>query len=221
MISTFIGTSLSAVIYISFGIIGFSIYRYNINGTLLVYLGDDLIEYVKTRNIPMSILLIIFEIAFIINTTISTALNFFVAKSECIGLVKLMLKKIQGKKLDESISGTPLVSLDENGNAIDKPGRKDSEEIILNETSQTLLTIATYAVTIIIGYYSDSIIAVDNFNGSTVNNYLSVMLPPLFFIIISRKKNFSFEKIIAILLILFSFGLIVGYFIFNFTSIFA
>ena len=189
MISTFIGTSLSAVIYISFGIIGFSIYRYNINGTLLVYLGDDLIEYVKTRNIPMSILLIIFEIAFIINTTISTALNFFVAKSECIGLVKLMLKKIQGKKLDESISGTPLVSLDENGNAIDKPGRKDSEEIILNETSQTLLTIATYAVTIIIGYYSDSIIAVDNFNGSTVNNYLSVMLPPLFFIIISRKKN--------------------------------
>ena len=154
----------------------------------------------------MSILLIIFEIAFIINTTISTALNFFVAKSECIGLVKLMLKKIQGKKLDESISGTPLVSLDENGNAIDKPGRKDSEEIILNETSQTLLTIATYAVTIIIGYYSDSIIAVDNFNGSTVNNYLSVMLPPLFFIIISRKKNFSFEKIIAILLILFSFG---------------
>ena len=178
-------------------------------------------KYVKTRNIPMSILLIIFEIAFIINTTISTALNFFVAKSECIGLVKLMLKKIQGKKLDESISGTPLVSLDENGNAIDKPGRKDSEEIILNETSQTLLTIATYAVTIIIGYYSDSIIAVDNFNGSTVNNYLSVMLPPLFFIIISRKKNFSFEKIIAILLILFSFGLIVGYFIFNFTSIFA
>ena len=125
------------------------------------------------------------------------------------------------KKLDESISGTPLVSLDENGNSIDKPGRKDSEEIILNETSQTLLTIATYAVTIIIGYYSDSIIAVDNFNGSTVNNYLSVMLPPLFFIIISRKKNFSFEKIIAILLILFSFGLIVGYFIFNFTSIFA
>ena len=221
MISTFIGTSLSTVIYISFGIIGFSIYRYNINGTLLVYLGDDLIEYVKTRNIPMSILLIIFEIAFIINTTISTALNFFVAKSECIGLVKLMLKKIQGKKSDESISGTPLVSLDENGNAIDKPGRKDSEEIILNETSQTLLTIATYAVTIIIGYYSDSIIAVDNFNGSTVNNYLSVMLPPLFFIIISRKKNFSFEKIIAILLILFSFGLIVGYFIFNFTSIFA
>ena len=114
-----------------------------------------------------------------------------------------------------------MVSLDENGNAIDKPGRKDSEEIILNETSQTLLTIATYSVTIIIGYYSDSIIAVDNFNGSTVNNYLSVMLPPLFFIIISRKKNFSFEKIIAILLILFSFGLIVGYFIFNFTSIFA
>ena len=220
LISTSIGTILSSIIYISFGIIGFAIYRYNIEGTLLEYIGDDLIAYLKT-SIPMAALLIVFEIAFIINTTISTALNFFVAKSECIGLVKLMLKKIQGKKLDESISGTPLVSLDENGNAIDKPGRKDSEEIILNETSQTLLTIATYAVTIIIGYYSDSIIAVDNFNGSTVNNYLSVMLPPLFFIIISRKKNFSFEKIIAILLILFSFGLIVGYFIFNFTSIFA
>ena len=132
-----------------------------------------------------------------------------------------MTRTMTKNNTKQEIDGIFQISLDENGNAIDKPGRKDSEEIILNETSQTLLTIATYSITIIIGYYSDSIIAVDNFNGSTVNNYLSVMLPPLFFIIISRKKNFSFEKIIAILLILFSFGLIVGYFIFNFTSIFA
>ena len=218
--STAVGTMLSSVIYISFGTIGFFIYRYDINGTLLVYLGDDLIDYVST-NLPMAALLIVFEIAFIINTTISTALNFFVAKSECISIAKLILKKYQGKKMDESISGTPLVSLDESGYSTENPGQKGSEESILNERSQTLITLVAYIITMSIGYYSDNIITIDNFNGSTVNNYLSVMLPPLFFIILSRKKKFSFEKLIAILLILFSFGLITGYFLFNFTSIFA
>ena len=218
--STALGTMLSSVIYISFGTIGFFIYRYDIKGTLLVYLGDDLINYIKT-NYPMAALLIVFEIAFIINTTISTALNFFVAKSECVGIAKLILKKYQGKKMDESISGTPLVSLDESGVSTEKPERKASEETMLNERSQVIITIITYMITVVIGYYSDNIITIDNFNGSTVNNYLSVMLPPLFFIILSRKKSFSFEKFIAILLILFSFTLILGYFLFNFTSIFA
>ena len=171
--------------------------------------------------IKKAALLIVFEVAFIINTTISTALNFFVAKSECVGLAKLMLKKYQGKKIDESISGTPLVSLDESGYSIDKDGKKASGESILNERSQIIITCITYMITVVIAYYSDNIITIDNFNGSTVNNYLSVMLPPLFFIILSRKKKFTFEKLMAILLILFSFCLIVGYFLFNFTSIFA
>ena len=220
MTSTALGTLISSVVYISFGTVGFFIYRYDIKGTLLVYLGNDLINYVKTNYI-MAALLIIFEIAFIINTTISTALNFFVAKSECVAIVKYILKKYHGKKMDESISGTPLVSLDESGYSTENPGQKGSEESILNERSQTLITLVAYIITMSIGYYSDNIITIDNFNGSTVNNYLSVMLPPLFFIILSRKKKFSFEKLIAILLILFSFGLITGYFLFNFTSIFA
>ena len=79
MISTSIGTIVSSVIYISFGIIGFFIYSYDINRTLLTYLGDDLINFVKT-NRKMAALLIVFELAFIINTAISLALNFFMAK---------------------------------------------------------------------------------------------------------------------------------------------
>ena len=218
--STAIGTMLSSVIYISFGVIGFTIYRYNINGTLLVYVGDDLINFIKT-NKYMAALLIIFEVAFIINTTISTALNFFVAKSECVSIAKLILKKIQGKKLDESVSGTPLVSLDESGISTEKPGRKASEENILNDRSQNLIAFVAYLITIFIGYYSDNIITIDNFNGSTVNNYLSVMLPALFFMILSPSGKLYCEKFIAILIIIFSTCLITGYFLFNFTSIFA
>ena len=218
--STAIGTMLSSVIYISFGVIGFTIYRYNINGTLLVYIGDDLINYIKT-NKYMAALLIIFEVAFIINTTISTALNFFVAKSECVSIAKIILKKIQGKKLDESMTGTPLVSLDESGISSEKQGKKAPEENILNDRSQNLIAFVAYTITIFIGYYSDNIITIDNFNGSTVNNYLSVMLPALFFILLSPPGKLYCEKFIAILIIIFSSCLITGYFLFNFTSIFA
>ena len=224
MISTSIGTILSSVIYISFGIIGFAIYRYDINGTLLVYLGDDLINYLKTDKI-MAALLIIFEIAFIINTTISLALNFFSAKSKSISIIKLIIKKFQGKKKeDKSEEGKLLESLDETGYEIEKSKKKSSKEDkedILNERSEVFVTLITYFITVTIAYYSDNIITIDNFNGSTVNNYLSVMLPGLFFIILTNKEKFSFEKLIAILLILFSFGLITGYLLLNFTSIFA
>ena len=219
MISTAIGTIFSSAIYISFGIIGFFIYRYDINGTLLTYLGDDLINFVKT-NKKMAALLIIFELAFIINTAISLALNFFVAKSKCIGIAKLMVKKYQRKKTDESISGTPLVSLDESGYSTERPGRKASEENILNDRSQIILALVTYIITVLIAYYSDNIIAIDNFNGSTVNNYLSAILPALFFIILFKENYFSFKKFIAVLIIIFGFLLIIGYFLFNFTNIF-
>ena len=132
------------------------------------------------------------------------------------------IKRLIGhKKTDESISGTPLVSLDESGFSTEKLGRKNSEETILNNTSQNIISFLTYLITIAIGYYSDNIITIDNFNGSTVNNYLSVMLPPLFFIILTRQFKLYFEKFVAILLILFSLCLITGYFLVNFTSIFA
>ena len=71
MKATIFGSSLSMVIYLAFGIIGFIIYRYDIDDTLLVYLGDDLIKYLETNKI-MAALLISFELAFIINSTIST-----------------------------------------------------------------------------------------------------------------------------------------------------
>ena len=115
--------------------------------------------------------------------------------------------------------------MDETGHEIEKSKKnkssKEDKEDILNERSEILITLITYFITVTIAYYSDNIITIDNFNGSTVNNYLSVMLPEIFFIILTNKEKSSFEKLIAILLILFSFGLITGYLLLNFTSIFA
>ena len=112
----------------------------------------------------MAALLIVFELAFIINTTISTALNFFVAKSKFIGLAQSMIKKYQKKKTDESTSGTPLVSLDESGSAINEPEKRDSKETILNERSQVILTFIIYIITVVIAFYSDNVILTKRYN---------------------------------------------------------
>ena len=215
--ATLLGTLLSSVIYISFGIIGFIIYRYDINDTLLTYLGDDLIKYLKTNKL-MATLLIVFEFAFIANTTISTMLNFFIGKSGLIAFVKFVLQYMSEKKKEKD-QGTPLVDLDEKGVVLDNAEKKEKE--MLGEGSKTLITLVAYLIVIFVGYTSENIISIDNFNGSTVNNYLSVMLPGLFFIIISRKQKFSFEKLLAIFLCLFSFSLITGFLLINFTNIFA
>ena len=218
--ATLLGTLLSSVIYISFGIIGFIIYRYDINDTLLTYLGDDLIKYLKTNKL-MATLLIVFEFAFIANTTISTMLNFFIGKSGLIGFLKFISKFMKKKKKDKNNKDTPLVDLDEKGIALDNTGNKEKEEDSLGEGSKTLITLIAYIIVIFVGYASENIISIDNFNGSTVNNYLSVMLPGLFFIIISKDKKFSFEKLLAIFLCLFSFSLITGFLLINFTNIFS
>ena len=215
--ATLFGTILSSVIYISFGIIGFIIYRYDINDTLLTYLGDDLIKYLKT-NKPIATLLIVFELAFIANTTISTMLNFFIGKSGLIGFVKFIMKYIN-KKDKENKKDIPLVELDEKGTAL-SDAKKEEKQDSLSQTSQTLITLVAYSIVIFVGYASENIISIDNFNGSTVNNYLSVMLPALFFIILSKDKGFSFEKMLAYFLICFSFCLITGFLLFNFTNIF-
>ena len=212
--STLLGTMLSSVLYISFGIIGFIIYRYNINDTLLNYLGDDLILYIKTNKL-IATLLIVFEIAFITNTTISTMLNFFVGKSCLIGLIKFIMKNIQNKLKKNDNKDIPLVDLDEKGISVNNNEKKENDNI-LNETSKTLITLLAYLLLVFIAYASDNIISIDNFNGSTVNNYLSLMLPALFFIILSKDKGFSFEKLLAIFQLLLSVSLITGYFLLNF-----
>ena len=212
--STLLGTMLSSVLYISFGIIGFIIYRYNINDTLLNYLGDDLILYLKTNKL-IATLLIVFEIAFITNTTISTMLNFFVGKSCLIGLIKFIMKNIQNKLKKNDNKDIPLVDLDEKGISVNNNEKKENDNI-LNKTSKTLITLLAYLLLVFIAYASDNIISIDNFNGSTVNNYLSLMLPALFFIILSKDKGFSFEKLLAIFQLLLSVSLITGYFLLNF-----
>ena len=220
MKATLFGTILSSVIYISFGTIGFIIYRYDINDTLLTYLGDDLIKYLKT-NKSIATLLIVFELAFIANTTISTMLNFFIGKSGLIGFVKFILKNKKKKNDKNNNKDILLVDLDEKGVPTVEIKDNKEKENILSEGSQTLITLFAYIIVVFIGYASENIINIDNFNGSTVNNFLSVMLPALFFIILSRKKGFSFEKLLAIFLCLFSFSLITGFLLINFTNIVA
>ena len=213
--ATIFGTMLSSILYISFGLVGFTIYRYDINDTLLNYLGDDLIKYLKTNKL-IATLLIVFEIAFIVNTTISTMLNFFTGKSGLIGLVKLIKKHVQNKNKENK--GIPLVEVDEKGIAKkdDEVKEKEEEEDVLSESAKTMITLLVYIVVVFVAYTSDNIISLDNFNGSTVNNYLSLMLPALFFIIFSKDKSFSFEKLLAIFTIILSFSLITGYFLLNF-----
>ena len=219
--ATLFGTILSSIIYISFGIIGFIIYRYNINDTLLTYLGDDLIKYLKTNKL-MATLLIVFEFAFIANTTISTMLNFFIGKSGLISFIKFILdyinKRNKEKKENKDI---PLVELDEKGDKINKEENNKEKNGGLSDLNQTLITLAAYMIVVFVGYASENIISIDNFNGSTVNNFLSVMLPALFFLILSKHKKFSFEKLLAIFLCLFSFSLITGFLLINFTNVFA
>ena len=79
MKSSLIGSLTSSVIYASYGLIGYIMYKNDINDSLIKNLGNELTRFVN-ENYIMATVLVICELAFIINSAFSSTLGFFIAK---------------------------------------------------------------------------------------------------------------------------------------------
>ena len=73
----------------------------------------------------MACVLVICEIAFIINSAFSSVLGFFIAKKNLIGLIKFICKKMENKKNNKNgEEGTQLEELNEQGMTEKKKWRR-------------------------------------------------------------------------------------------------
>jgi ABC-type phosphate/phosphonate transport system permease subunit len=95
--ATSYATVTTSFIYILTGILGFLIYRENINDFLLKYFTNDILTYLKTNKIMVCVL-IICEVGFFISTCLSMPLLFFACKSHFFNLVRFIKKNFQKKK---------------------------------------------------------------------------------------------------------------------------
>ena len=215
LIASLIGSVISNITYTTFGIMGFIMYKYDINDSLINNIGKELLRFIG-KNSFMSTVLIICEFAFIINSGFSSILGFYIANKNLIGLLKFIIKKFKNKKNEED--GTQLEDIDEKGNVINK--NENLNEEIIGPKTQFFITTIFYTVLVSISLTTTKILGFAHFSGATVSNFICVMSPALFYLYFSRKKNFHLERLMAYFLLLLGAFLILGFLFFRVFTLF-
>ena len=217
MKSVTIGTLTGSLIYASFGIMFFLMYGNQISDSALKYLQNDLAEANKNNQKGIVFLFVISFLSFVLNASISTMTHFYLFKSQLIGLIKFILKKLSEKKENEK-KEIPLVDINEDKKiSTDKQGivAKKNEEL-LSERKQFYITFGCYLYSLTMAIAFDKIIILDSFNGSTVANYINLIAPSIFYLYFSKGKKYYGEKAIALFNLIFGASLILLFFILSF-----
>jgi amino acid permease len=216
MKASLIGSLTCITIYVSFGLLGFIMYKDEINDSLIKNLGKELTRFVG-ENYFMATVLVICELAFIVNSAFSSTLGFFIAKKNLIGLIKFVLKKMD-KKGKAGEEGTQLEDVDEQGLIVKKEGEGNEKEY-LSRNGEFLISLFLYIFITTIALTTDKIIGFATFSGATVSNFICVISPAIFYLYFSRKMPFSITKLLAIYMLCLGSFLIIGFLGFNFYKI--
>ena len=221
MKASLIGTITSTVIYASYGIIGYIMYKDDINDSLIKNLGKELTRFVS-EDYFMATVLVICETAFIINSAFSSTLGFFIAKKNFVGLIKFVLKKIdvmKNSKKNEEEDGIPLSDLNANGIVVEK-GKNIKEKEYINDKQEFLICLGLYIFITTISLTTDKIIIFASFSGSFFSNFICVISPSIFYLYFSRKQPFSITKVMAVFMLFLGSFLILGFLGFSISKLF-
>ena len=182
--ATSYATVTTSFIYILTGILGFLIYRENINDFLLKYFTNDILTYLKTNKIMVCVL-IICEVGFFISTCLSMPLLFFACKSHFFNLVRFIKKKFSKK--EKLTSGL-----------IDNKEKRNS----LSSFGKNIVIIIIYSSMLILAITVEKIIIIDNIVGSTACNIVTFLAPATFYLKFGKEKLYSIPKLMAILFLI-------------------
>ena len=177
MKASLIGAITSFSIYVSFGLLGFIMYKDEINDSLIKNLGKELTRFVG-ENFFMATVLVICELAFIVNSAFSSTLGFFIAKKNLIGLIKFIMKKIDTKKdtKNKDEEGTQLADINEQGLAV----KKEENILFMKNAYRVLLTRARQGFVIFIPEGCDTDVTRKRENYDSTYNYLkSIGIPEI------------------------------------------
>ena len=175
------------IIYTIIGIIGFLIYGYEIDNTILDSFNDEMINYRK-KNILIIILLIIICIGFIYFCFISFPKLFLSFREDFIHLIIICLKYFSRNKNKE------------------KKVEKNKYKSINNINSKCLIaiTLVLYLLVVIIAILKIRLQALLSIVGATSGIFFIFIFPNLFYIMIVKKTKKTNN--IAIPLVLIGLG---------------
>ena len=230
-----------SVIDIFTGIIGYVMYGKKIDNVIIDILKNELLKYVKQKQIFLSGLLFLLIAAFLISALLTIPSVFFSTKLNFINLV-LGLHRLftdqyhhvktnsieEYKDLGEELNEVKNNNLDDeedeySGNKIQhkKLGRVNPRKFSFSEKQEEknpfivfILTLLFYCLTLYVTLHVEKLINISIAIGATVSNAITLIFPPLFYIMLS-KHHFGQKLILPWLVILIGFSLM-GVYIYNY-----
>ena len=227
MKSVSIGTLITSLVYLSYGILFYLMYGSQVSDSALKYLQNDLFEAHKNKEYFIVMIFVICFLSFLVNASISSMIVFYLFKSHFIGLIRFLIKRNREKeKFEEEKKPVQMVEIDENKEekenkteiienrkfSDDVHSIKDNEEL-LSERKEFWIVFGCYCYVLCMAIGFNKIIILDSFNGSTVTNYINIIAPCMFYLYFEKKKKNYGEKALASFNAAFGTCLIVCYFV--------
>ena len=203
MKATKIGVGYSLIIFLIVGIIGFLLYGFNIDDTIIDNLSDDMIKYRKT-NVFIIILIIVICASFVITCLTSFPILFLSLKDNYVNALTVCLRSCNQDNEEEQ-----HVQISQ--------GKYERKKPLIGEKGLIAISIILYVFIVAFAILVYKLKTMFTIVGASAGTFIAFILPNIFYIIIVKKseKNYSlilpffflvlglFFFIIAILLIFF------------------
>ena len=203
MKATKIGVGYSLIIFLIAGIIGFLLYGFNIEDTIIDNLSDDMIKYRKS-NFFIVIVIIIICVSFVITCLTSFPILFLSLRDNYVNALTVCLRSCNKDNEEEQ-----HVQISQ--------GQYERKNPIIGEKGLIAISIILYVFIVAFAILVYKLKTMFTIVGASAGTFIAFILPNIFYIIIVKKseKNYSlvlpfiflilglFFFFIAILLIFF------------------
>ena len=194
MKATKIGVGYSLIFFLIVGIIGFLLYGFNMEDTILNSFNDDMIKYKNTSTF-IKVLIIIICVSFVTTCLTSFPILFLSLKENFINSLLFCAKNCGKNKNDEKIKiNKGIYEKKENYNYI-------------NNKAIIAITLILYFLILSLSIIMPKLKIIFSIVGATAGTFIAFILPNLFYIRICKMSNKNYN--IALPLIFFAFGLFV------------
>jgi amino acid permease len=186
--ATFISAMIAGMAYLLTGLMGFAMYRDKLNDVVLKYFKEDIIKY-KQQNFIISSVLFVSITAYFISALLTMPLIFFALKKNLITLIGFVEKKFKKRHTNKDIEEDTTLHVTMVNTQVIMASVQGVKKFLITLTAYVLTLLATLCV--------KKIIVINNIIGATATNFITLLSPSTFYLMLEKSKNSCCNKTIA------------------------
>jgi amino acid permease len=190
MKATKIGVGFSLIMFLFIGIIGFLLYGFDIEDTILDNLSDDMLKY-RNSNVFIVVLIIIICVSFATTCLTSFPVLFTSLRDNYINSLVVCSKTCR-RNNQESVQNVEI-----------REGNYQRKRRHISNTSLVIISIFLYVFIVVIAIVVYKLKTMFTIVGASAGSFIAFILPNLFYVIIVRMSGKNYNVILNYILLAF------------------